>query len=392
MQFIKPGTKFDFVGKRRMAAVLSGIAVVVSLLLFVFVGPNWGIDFTGGTELHLKFNEPVEIGEIRVSLEEIGLSQEAVQQINSPQDYEFIVRIREATFGADEMQTEITDAIVQRFGDDWIVESRFDVQVGARMTIEYKEPAIPLRTIASAVEGLEGVSVQESPDDRTFYVKMQGLSSRVKRQIAGSLTEKSFQVMGVDTVGPKVGGDLRRASFIAMIATLGLVLVYIGFRFDLGFAPGAIIALFHDVAITMGIFVAFQREVNTPMIGALLTIIGYSLNDTIVIYDRIRENMQRYRRSDMDGLINDSINETLARTLATSLTTLMAVMAFLFLGGPVIQTFALAMMIGVIVGTYSTIYVASPMILVMERVKPKLAMLLVPANIDDDDDDDENAA
>ncbi len=387
MQLVKPGTKFDFVGKRRVAGLFSALLVVVSIALFFVVGPNWGIDFTGGTEIHLKFEQPTEIGELRGALAEIGLSQDAVQQINADEDYEYIVRIREATFGADEMQAEVEQAFADRFGADWVLESRFDVQVGARMTIEYKEPQIPLRTIMGAVEGLQGVSVAESPDDRTFYVKLQGLSGKIQDQIAGSLTGKDFKVMAVDTVGPKVGGDLRRASFIAMIATLGLVLVYIGFRFDLGFAPGAILALFHDVTITMGLFIVFQREVNTPMIGALLTIIGYSLNDTIVIYDRIRENMQRYRRSDMEGLINDSINETLARTLATSITTLMAVAAFLFLGGPTIQTFALAMMIGVVVGTYSTMYVATPMILVMERVKPHLAKLLVPANIDDDDDD-----
>jgi preprotein translocase subunit SecF len=387
MQLIKPGTQFDFTGKRRFFGTLSAFLVALSVALFVFVGPNWGIDFTGGTEIHLKFDEPIDISEIRTSLAEIGLSQDAVQQINQPKDYEFIIRIREATFGADEMQAEVTQALTSRFGDEWIVDSRFAVQVGARMTIEYVEPKIPLRTINSALDGMEGVSVQESPDDRTFYVKLQGLSSRVKRQISDTLTEKSFTVMAVDTVGPKVGGDLRQASLIAMFATLGLVLVYIGFRFDLSFAPGAIIALIHDVALTMGLFVVFQREVNTPMIGALLTIIGYSLNDTIVIYDRIRENMQKYRRSDLEVLINDSINETLARTFATSLTTLMAVSAFLFLGGPTIQTFALAMMIGVVVGTYSTIFVATPMILVMEKVKPLISKLLVPANIDDDDDD-----
>ena len=325
---------------------------------------------------------------MRESRGQLGLNQDAVQQINAPDDYEFIVRIREAGFGAEEMEAEVLDAFNTRFGEEWILDSRFDVQVGARMTIEHAPPAVPLRTLRDAVKGLEGVSLQESPDDYTFYVKLQGLSARVEKQIEGSLSGKSFQVLQVDTVGPKVGGDLRRASLVSIFATLGLVLIYIGFRFDMGFAPGAILALFHDVAITMGIFVLIQREVNTPMIGALLTIIGYSLNDTIVIYDRIRENMQRYRRSDMPGLINDSINETLARTLATSLTTLMAILAFLFLGGPVIQTFAMAMMIGVVVGTYSTVFVASPTILVMERVTPYIGKLLVPANIDDDDDQD----
>ena len=160
---------------------------------------------------------------------------------------------------------------------------------------------------------------------------------------------------------------------------LVLVLAYIAFRFDLAFAPGAVLALFHDVAITIGIFVIFHREVNLPIIGALLTIIGYSLNDTIVIYDRIRENMERYRRTDLQNLINKSVNETLNRTVNTSLTTFLAIVFFLLWGGPVIQTFAMAMLIGVVVGTYSTVYVASPMILVMQDLKPRIAKIMSSA-------------
>ena len=217
------------------------------------------------------------------------------------------------------------------------------------------------------------------PDDNTFSITLPPLAVQVEKTLKGALPGRSVQISGVSSVGPKVGGNLRRQGFVAMLATLALVLIYIGFRFDLTFAPGAIAALFHDVSITIGIFVLIQHEVNLSMIGALLTIIGYSLNDTIVIYDRIRENMERYRRTDMGQLINDSVNETLARTLATSLTTLVAISAFLVMGGPVIETFALAMMIGVVVGTYSTVFVASPMILLMEKVKPRLVALLVPS-------------
>ena len=189
-------------------------------------------------------------------------------------------------------------------------------------------------------------------------------------------------------MGPKVGDELKRSGFISVAATLALVLLYVAFRFDVGFAPGAVVALFHDVSITIGIFVLSQREFNLPMIGALLTIVGYSLNDTIVIYDRIRENMDRYSRTDLAELINVSINETLARTLATSVTTALAICAFLFLGGPVIQNFAFAMLLGVFFGTYSTIFVASPMILFMEEVKPHLNRLVAGAVTDESEDDD----
>jgi preprotein translocase subunit SecF len=372
-------TKFDFVSKRHIAAIGSTILVVASLLLFFIRGPNWGIDFTGGSEIHLKFNEPAEIGEIRAALGQLGLSEDSVQQINAPEDYEFIVRIQDATFGADAFQRQVTERLVSTFGQDWIVDSRFDAQVGARMIVEHKPEDIQLQVISDALKDIEGVKVQNSPDDNIFYVEITGLSTQIKDTIASTLDGKSFEVLKTDVVGPRVGGDLRRQGFLSMAATLALILVYVAFRFDLTFAPGAVLALFHDVSITLGIFTITQHEINLSMIGALLTIIGYSLNDTIVIYDRIRENMDKYRRGDLPGLINGSINETLNRTLNTSLTTMLAMTAFLVLGGPVIETFALAIMIGVFVGTYSTVFVATPTILVMTRVKPHLVKLMVSA-------------
>jgi len=200
-------------------------------------------------------------------------------------------------------------------------------------------------------------------------------------------------VLQVDSVGPKVGAELRQQGMIAILATLALILVYVALRFNLSFAPGAVLALFHDVSIVVGVFVTLDMlgityEFNLPMIGALLTIIGYSLNDTIVIYDRLRENMTRYRRNDLETMINVSINETLGRTLATSVTTLAGMTAFLVLGGAVIQTFALAIFLGVIVGTYSTIFVASPTILLMQDVQPWLSQLFTPAGENTDSTDE----
>ena len=379
MQLVKPGTTFDFIGRRKKAGIVSGVLTLLSLVLFVVVGPNWGIDFTGGTEVQLHFDDDVEIGEIRASLTEIGLSGDAVQQINRPEDNDFLVRLQDATFGTAEAEASVLTLLGESFGEGWILANRIDAQVGAEMRVEHAEPARSLSEISAALAGLDGVEVRGHPDDNTFTVSLPALAVQVERTISRALSGRNVSVSGVTSVGPKVGGDLRRQGFVAMLSTLALVLVYIGFRFDLTFAPGAIVALLHDVLITLGIFVVIRQEVNLSMIGALLTIIGYSLNDTIVIYDRIRENMERYRRTEMSQLINDSVNETLSRTLATSLTTLVAIAAFLFMGGPVIQTFALAMMIGVVVGTYSTVFVASPMILVMERVKPHISKLLVPS-------------
>jgi preprotein translocase subunit SecF len=381
MYLVKPGTNFDFVGKRKIAAVFSTITVMVSLALFFVVGPNWGIDFTGGTEVLLRFDENVEIGEVRTALSQLGLSNDAVQQIGAPDDHEYVIRIQDPEFGAEEMRVAVTAGLEGRFGTEWIAETSYTAEVGARYTVRYNGNPVSINDIQAAVAGVDGAIAQDALDDNTVYIRLPGLASKIGDKLRTTLKGRDFKVLKVDSVGPKVGGELRRQGFIAIVTTLALILVYVGFRFDLAFAPGAVLALFHDVSVVCGIFTLTRHEFNLPMIGALLTIIGYSLNDTIVVYDRIRENMQRYRRKDTENLINTSINETLGRTLATSITTAVAMTAFLLLGGPVIQTFALAILLGVFFGTYSTIYVASPTILVMQDVRPHLAKLITPLSV-----------
>ncbi|MBN2799614.1 MAG: protein translocase subunit SecF [Deltaproteobacteria bacterium] len=372
-------TNIDFVGKRRLAGTISTLLVIASWVLVFTMGPNWGIDFTGGTEIHIQFKEDVQIGEVRTGLHALGLSDDAVQQVGGDDDHEFIVRIQDASFGAAEFQQEVKGLLDQAYGPQWATAMHFDAEVGARLSIEYTGPKVEAKDVREVVKSIEGIQVKEGLDDNQVILKLPGLSRQVEAQLHSVMQGKDFTVIATDAVGPKVGGELRRQGVVAVAATLGLVLLYVAFRFDIGFAPGAIIALFHDVSLTLGIFVLFQRELNLPIVGALLTIVGYSLNDTIVIYDRIRENMARYRRSDLPGLLNVSINETISRTIATSVTTMMAMVAFLVLGGPVIENFALAMMIGIVVGTYSTVFVASPMILVMQDVKPWLAKIVIGA-------------
>lgn len=372
------GASYDFVGKRKYFAIFSTLMVLASMALFFVKGANWGIDFTGGTELHLKFTDLDDIGELRGALIDMGLSPDSVQRVGSPDDREFVVRIQDPTFGTEGLEEKVLAALRARFGPEWVAESTFDAQVGARLTIRYAGDEVPIAAVEQALSSLDGASVQQALDENTVYVKLPGLSSSIEGAIRGKLPGRAFEILQVDSVGPKVGAELRTQGAVAIAATLALILVYVAFRFDLAFAPGAVVALFHDVWVTIGIFVLFGLPFDLPMIGALLTIIGYSLNDTIVIYDRIREKVARYRRRDMARLINDSVNETLTRTLATSGTTIVAMLAFLFLGGPVIEHFALAIIIGIVFGTYSTVYVASPMILVMEDVRPWLTRLVAP--------------
>lgn len=367
---------FDFVGRRRTAGLISVAMVLVSWMWFGLVGPHWGIDFTGGTEVHLRFSEPVGITDVRDTLGTLGLPSDAVQEFGGTGANEFKIRINQSDFGADALRTEIRGRLERGLGADRVVRLDFNAEVGARFNFEYSGDRIPAATVAKLLEGVDGAKVEEGRDDNELVIKLPGLSTQVEETIRGAMGERAFEVLSVDAVGPKVGESLRRQGFSALLATLALILVYVAFRFDLAFAPGAVIALIHDVSVTVLLFMWLGKEFNLPMIGALLTIVGYSLNDTIVIYDRIRENRARYGRQDLAELINISINETVSRTFGTGFTTFLAIAPFLVIGSPVIADFTLAMTCGIVFGTYSTVFIASPMILEMERLRPWLSTLV----------------
>lgn len=369
--------ELDVVGWRKIFFPISALAVLVSWAIFVIVGPNWGIDFTGGTEIHLAFEEQVDISEVRAALNTLGLSDDSVQELGGSQIHEFTVRIQDPTFGMGELVEEVRQRLTQTYGEDWLRNMEVSAEVGTRMTVTYAGPELLPADVAQSLTGVEGVQVQAGGDENQVVITVPGLSQLIEAEIGKAMGGREFRVLSTDAVGPQVGGDLRREGFIAVAATIGLILVYIAFRFDLIYAPGAIIGLFHDLSLTIGIFTLLQLEFGVSMIGALLTLVGYSLNDTIVVYDRIRENQERFRRKDLAELINSSVSETFTRTFATSLTTLMAVSPFLIWGTPVIRNFALAMAIGVVAGTYSTIFVASPLIVEMEKLKPYLSRLVV---------------
>lgn len=274
-------TRIDFIGRRKIAFVLSTILIVVGLVAFgLRREKNFGIDFRGGSLIQLRFASPVSADEGRKALSEINLGTSTIQQFDA--------------------------------GKGMIIRST-------------KDAAAPLIAKFSQVFELEEVQRQEM-------------------------------------VGPEVGKDLRRAALFALFWALIGILIYIAWRFEFKFAIAAIIALFHDVLITIGAFALTGREFSLPIIAALLTIVGYSLNDTIVVFDRIRRNTKILRKESYSAMINISINQTLSRTLLTSLTTLIVVLSLFFLGGEVIRDFAFALLIGIVVGTYSSIFVASPIL------------------------------
>lgn len=199
----------------------------------------------------------------------------------------------------------------------------------------------------------------------------EALSNNIKTILIKNFGKKSYEIRRIEMVGPKIGKDLRKKGLLAIIVAIIGILIYISIRFEFRFALGAVIALVHDVLITLGLFSILNKEIDLTILAAFLTIVGYSLNDTIIVYDRIRENMKKYVKGNFGNIINKSINETLSRTILTSGTTLFVVLALFLFGGGVIHDFALALLIGIVVGTYSSIYIASPILLLLEKKNSK---------------------
>lgn len=358
---------YDFIARRHFFANISWAAWGISLVLFFVVGPNWSIDFTGGTEVQVHFEKSVSIDEVRTALKPAGVGDDAIQQLGEESESRFLFRTQGASAAREEDVTAVRSGLQAAFGADWVKDLQLDAQVGSRASVVYNGPQVKIDQIEKALVGVEGVAVQASTEDNTFYVRLPGVAETVNQALESSLGDRGVIVERTDSVGPKVGDSLRWAGILSLGITMLLLLVYIGFRFDFTFAPGAILCLFHDSVIVVGIWVLTRQEFGLSMISALLTLLGYSINDTIVVYDRIRENMEKYRRQDLDKLINDSINQTLSRTIITSGGTMLSMVPFLIWGGPVLFQFAEAMLIGIVIGTYSSVYVAAPMTIVLRE-------------------------
>ncbi|BFN37228.1 protein translocase subunit SecF [Fidelibacter multiformis] len=244
-----------------------------------------------------------------------------------------------------------------------------DFRGGTLIQVKFEEPitAGEIRSLLKSPE-LGTPQIQRSgPNEYMIRVLSIGTGDEIQNMIQKDLQEKTFEVRRAEIVGPKIGEELRRKAFGAIFAALFLILVYISIRFELKFAIGAVLALFHDVLITLGLFSLFQWEISMPVLAAFLTIVGYSLNDTIVVFDRIRENRLTHKNKAFPDVINLSINESLSRTVITSLTTFLVVLILVLFGGEVLFGFSIAMLIGIIVGTYSSSFVASPLLIIWDK-------------------------
>ena len=281
-------TNIDFISKQKLTGLLSIVLIIAGIASLIMKGgPLLSIDFTGGTVAQIKFEKPVELGQLRNTLSDYGFKGAEIVEFGSP--------------------------------DEVLIKTQFT-----------------------------------------------GSSSEISEKLTLALG-KTFILRRVESVGPKIGKELQSDALKAIGLALLLILIYITFRFDRYYALGSVMALIHDVLITLGVFSLLDYEINLSIIAAFLTIVGYSLNDTIVVFDRIRENIPKFMKKTLNDVVNISLNETLNRTVITSLTTMMVVVILFIWGGKVINLFAFALIVGIFMGTYSSLFVASPVMVYFEK-------------------------
>lgn len=377
MELIKPGTNFDFLGKRRLLVTIS-LAIIGAVLIALPFRINFGVDFAGGTEIEVKFAQAVEAKDVREKIEAAGFHDASVQQFGDKSEHSFLVRVSRVSILTEEQAQVLRSTIQDRLGTYGVTAVDFDEHVGDRVDVQ-TERAVPLNVLKEAAEtagvhlapGGEPVRDLTRGGQFSYQILTQGLSDKVTEALHASFGQDNVDVRRVEYVGPQVGQQLRNRGIMAVLLSMGAILLYIAFRFDLRFAPGAVVALFHDVAIVLGYWVVSGREFNLTSIAVILTVIGYSVNDTIVVFDRVREVLARKNGKTLMENINLATNEALGRTIITSLVTALSLIGLMIFTSGSLFDFAAAMLIGIIAGTYSSVFVAGPIAVSVEHSMEK---------------------
>jgi len=369
MEFIKPGTYFDFMKYRGPVVTVLGLLSALSLISLVYPGPNYGIDFAGGTEVQLAFNGATSPAEVREALVKGGYARPDVISVEgSPNEY--IIRVQEVSSLPEHQVDKIREAVDTVLGEGVVQEMKVSPG-GDKITIRVsglvEEQQLEEALLAGGAH-VRSINAITGGSDQRYEANLVGVADELTAQLREQFGDRApKEALRVEWVGPKAGAQLRDAAIQSLLYAIAFIMLYVAFRFDLRFAPGGVVAMFHDALITLGIYVLLRKEVNLTTVAALLTIMGYSINDTIVVFDRIRENMVRVRDKSLRELINISTSQMLSRTIITSLTTLLSVSAFFFLGTGVIRDLAFALGIGIVVGTLSSIFIAAPITEFMDR-------------------------
>ncbi len=368
----------DFVGKRRLFVTISLIINAVVLLWCVPLihGLNFGVDFAGGTEIQVKFAKTPDLGQLDKALQEAGFGAGTAQSFGPPEENSYLIRVGRIALMKPEDAEKAKAAISTAFATQKLLDFHFDPEVGDKIDITLGQ-AVPVEQIQKAVADT-GIKVTEVrvltlKDGKNDYtVITQGISDKVQKALEAGFGEQGLTVQRVEYVGPQVGKQLQIQGLKALIYAMLMIVMYVGLRFDFAFAPGVVIALVHDAIVTLGYFALLGREFNLTSLAAVLTVIGYSVNDTVVVYDRMRENQHKYKGRDLPSIVNLSINEMLGRTILTSGVTAISLFGLIFYArGTAVWDFAVAMFVGILSGTYSTWYIASPMTIWLDEILKK---------------------
>lgn len=364
-------TKFDFVGKRHIAVTLSLIANAAVILWAIFHGLNFGVDFAGGTEMEVRFQQTVDPAAIRRGVEDLGFKDASVQTYGPESEHTYLIRVGRIALMSQEDVNRVVEAVRARFPIQGT--PHFNPDVGDKIDFQFQGTPPTPDQLRAAVQAA-GVKVREVREEagltagtRSFAVITEGIQGKISDELNQKFGAAKPEVRRVEYVGPAVGRELRNQGFKAILYAMGLIVVYVGLRFDFRFSPGVIIALLHDAIITLGYFAFSGREFNLTSVAVILTVVGYSVNDTVVVYDRIRENQGRLKGKKLGDLVNLSINEVLGRTFLTSFATALSLIGLLVYGVGTIFDFSAAMLVGIVSGTYSTWFIAAPMTIWLEE-------------------------
>jgi preprotein translocase subunit SecF len=369
MEFFN-NTNFDFLGKKWPFIILSLILTAAGLVsLAIRGGPRYGIDFRGGALVTVTFAQRPPVDKVRAALDSKGLNAD-VQEVQGRQDDIIGIDVREDV-ALQAARQKIVDSLTSSFGQP--ANGKYNVNSGGATALaDHLRDPLQSASVAVSDQQLNDLAAAIM-DYRTHHSglirnlddlkSVPGVTPQVLNVLKQATYADSLAVVATEVVGPKIGAELQRKAILAVLYALGGMLVYIAFRFEWIYGVAAVIAVFHDTIITIGLFSLFNKEISLTVVAALLTLVGYSMNDTIVTFDRIRENLKIMRREALEPLINRSVNQTLSRTVLTSGLTLLTALALFLFGGQVLNGFSFALVCGIIVGTYSSVFIASPILI-----------------------------
>jgi preprotein translocase subunit SecF len=373
----------DWMGKAKYFYALSGILLIAGWTsIFMHGGLRYSIDFKGGTNVDVRFAQAPNIDKLRSGLTAQGLPNAEIQSVSdiaSPNSNEVLIFVEQKNQGdeaGDASKTQVINALNAIYGTANSSKPDFNAATLSSLTafLTQRDPLLLSTNAGDRYQQLakrildyrdtKSQGVLTNVDD---LAKVEGVTPAVLSAVRDNYALGSFAIRGAEIVGPKVGGELRRQAIYVTLYALGGMLVYIAFRFQLVYGAAAVLAVFHDVLITLGFFSLLHFEISLTVIAALLTLVGYSMNDTIVIFDRIRENNRLLRREPFPDVVNKSINQTLSRTILTSGLTFLTVLVLFLMGGQVLRAFSFALVVGIVVGTYSSFGIAAPLVVAWNR-------------------------